>query len=122
MTKAEKAALQFSKDLCKQYIEECAKTWLEEKDIEDFWSKIPKIKDAEGKDTETVSRSNLKAFVLQRTYDKLWITKSRLDTAIETAPHNTPVERYEVILLDFLQNDFLSDLTLLNSKTNAAYK
>lgn len=64
----------------------------------------------------------MKDFVLERSFEKVWIKKSRLDTSIETAPHNTVVEKYEVVLLDFLQNDFLSDVTLMNAKTAAAYK
>lgn len=118
----DKASMQFSKDQCKQYIELCSATWLEDKDIEDFWSKIPKSIDKEGKPLETVSRKGLKNFTLQRTWDKLWITKTRLETDLETAPGKAPIDRYEVVMLDFFQNDFLSDVTLLNKKTNASYK
>lgn len=121
LTKAEKAALQYSKELCLKYVELSWATWFEEKAIDEFWTAIPKSLDADGKPLETVSRKDLKEFVLQKTFEKQ-IKKTRLDVALETAPHKQNIERYETILLDFLQNDFLADVTLLNGKTNAAYK
>lgn len=52
-------------------IELCGNTWLEEKDVDDFWSKIPKSRNAEGKDTETVGKKALREFVIERTFEKL---------------------------------------------------
>ena len=122
MTKAEKAALQYTKELCLKYAELCCASWFEEKTIDEFWTGIPKSIDTDGKTLETVSRKDLKEFVLQRSFDKGWIKKSRLEVASETASNKQKIERYETILLDFLQNDFLTDVTLINCKTNAAYK
>lgn len=113
---------QYVKDDCKKYIELCANTWLIDADIEEFWLKIERTKDKDGKPLETVGRKSLKNFVLQRTYDKGCILKSRLDLAAETTPVLKPLERYETVLLDFHQNAAFSDITLLNKKTNASYK
>jgi hypothetical protein len=42
------------------YIELCSATWLEDKDIEEFWVKIEKTKDKDGKVLETVGKKALK--------------------------------------------------------------
>jgi hypothetical protein len=67
-----------------------------------------------------VWRLDLEAFQLQRTYELNCIKKTRLEHFTETV--NIPIEKYEETLLDFNQNDFLSDVVLLNKRTNASYK
>ena len=46
----------FDKKLCTMLIELCANTWLESGDIEEFWSEIPKNRDADGDDVELVDK------------------------------------------------------------------
>ena len=52
-------------------IELCGNTWLEDNDIKDFWDKIPKTRDSEGKDTDTVGKKALRDFVIERSFEKL---------------------------------------------------
>ena len=114
--------LLFTKDQCRQYIEGCAATWLEDDAVEDFWNNIEKATDKEGKVLESVTEAQLRSFTLERTWAKGWITQSRFESALETAPQSLKLERYETVMLDFLQNEFLTDITLTNPKTNASYK
>lgn len=94
--------LLFNKDQCKQYIEGCAATWLEDDAVEDFWTKIEKATDKDGKVLESVTETQLRSFTLERTFSKGWITQSRFESALETAPQSLKLERYETVMLDFL--------------------
>lgn len=114
--------LQFPKESCKMFIELCSATWLEDKCIEEFWEKIPKTRTSDGKDSDTVGKKALKDFVLERTFEKLCIKISRFEQALETAPVKQNFLNYTEKLVDFLQNGFCSDVTLVNPRTCATYK
>jgi hypothetical protein len=79
----------------------CA-SWLEDKDLEEFWTKIEKGKDKDGKVLESVGKKALKNYVLNRSFDKNWIKKSRLEKGLESAPWVKKPEFYETKLLDFV--------------------
>ena len=68
------------------YIEQVGVTWLEEKEILEVWTAIPKFLDATGKVTDTVSQKVLEDYTLERAFNKLHIKKSRLKMALETLP------------------------------------
>ena len=90
---------QFKKEDCFKFIEHCIDTYLVEKQIEEIWDKITRVKDKDGKKLEVVWRLDLEAFTLQRTYDLNCIKKTRLGHFTETV--NSPIEKYELTLLDF---------------------
>jgi hypothetical protein len=60
---------QLSKENCVRYIELCNETWLEDKEIDEIWThQIKRSKDKDNKILETVSRKELRHFVLERTF------------------------------------------------------
>lgn len=64
----------------------------------------------------------MKDAVLRKAFNEGWIKQSRLDAQLEENKQATKDCKYEASLLDFLQNDFLYDLELHNSKTGANHK
>lgn len=94
---------QLSKDNCVRYIELCNETWLEDKEIDEIWNhQIKRTKDKDNKILETVSRKELKHYVLERTFEKGWIKISRFENALEKAPWKKKLEIYEQKLIDFI--------------------
>jgi len=67
-----------------------------------------------------VWRIDLQDFQIARTYEAGCIRKTRLEHFTETV--SVRIEKYEETLLDFNQNEFLSDVLLLNKRTSASYR
>ena len=78
--------------------------------------------DADGKQLETVSEDGLREWAKEKAFTGGFIKQTRLDAALLKAPVSQKFERYETSILDFVQSDLFSDITILNRKTNASYK
>ena len=121
-TKPEEIQYAFKKEECRQYVEGVTASWQEDEDWEKTFAEIPKMLDADGKQLETVSEDGLREWAKALAFSGGVITQPRLDAALLKAPVSQKFERYETSILDFVQSDLFSDITILNRKTNASYK
>ena len=115
----------FNKEACLLLAAFVKDSDLEEEEKKEIWEdpdksfKRPKKKD--GKPEEFVTRMEMIGFLKRRCWKNKWIKKNRLEdfndkmAAVDTG-------RLELSLLDFNQNDFLSDIEIICKERNSRYK